>query len=309
MLHTTICRPENARIIKSVSTDIIAEQWQESFGIDVGESFKRLRQIDLWQCSETTFEWYTPVESAGTGELYSKLAGLDWYYMPEKWEFSKALEYLSEKDTMLEVGSGFGDFLDMARRANIKVSGVEISSKARIELEKKGYRVYGKGLGELSGGGLLFDAICAFQVLEHDPKPVQLLDDMKNLVKVGGRLIISVPNADVMRFIDPKRENIMNQPPHHMSHWGESVFRSLEKDPSIRIVEILFEPLQKYHVNWFVISYFRSRWRLVFSNDESPIVRFLFNQFSLFPITAVLKLGLRRFLRGHTLLAVLERVQ
>lgn len=281
----------------------ISRQWQASLGIDLGAEFRGLDAIEYWRCRETGLCWYSPGGAAGGGELYSQLQRFDWYYMPEKWEFEVAVNALSPASRILEIGVGGGHFMRLAAQHGLNPSGLELNPSAAQEVRQQGFTVYESDLAALPDVvDQPFDAVCAFQVLEHVPDPGIFLKQMLALLRPGGRLVLSVPNAAVMRRIDPQRKELLNQPPHHMSHWDECVFRSLEKILPVRTVQVNREPLAAYHVPWVAIGYLRG----LFAPLGPTLCRLLFNRITTLPVQWLLYAGLRKKVPGHTLLVVLE---
>ena len=234
---------DNALKLAEMDPEVISRNWQRSMAVDVGVGFRKLDAIVFWNCQETGFCLYTPPAAAGGGDLYEQLEKFDWYYMKDKWEFSAALELLSPTSSVLEVGVGEGHFLQAAREQGHQAQGVELNPKGAERARFLGFDIYEMTLDEL-GWEIKhrFDAICSFQVLEHVPQPREFLEGMLNLLKPGGKLILSVPNAAVMRKIDPKNQDLLNQPPHHMGHWDEYAFRSLEGLLPVKLVSVHREP-------------------------------------------------------------------
>lgn len=281
----------------------ISEKWEEALGIDVGEQFRELSSIEYWECSQTGFRWYTPPQAAGDGSLYAQLEKFDWYYMPDKWEFSKALNLLENGSSILEVGVGEGHFLQAAKNRGFFIEGVELNPKGAERARNLGFQVYEMMLNELSEQiDQRFDAICSFQVLEHVPNPREFLEGMISLLKPGGKLVLSVPNAAVVRKIDPHNQDLLNQPPHHMGHWDERVFRSLERIFPTQVKSVHYEPLASYHVAWMVNGYLRG---LLFPFGKT-IPRLLVNRYSTLPLQWLMLGGARKVFPGHTLLVELE---
>jgi len=127
---------------------------------------------------------------------------------------------------------------------------------------------------------------------------------MVALLKPGGRLILSVPNAAVMRNIDPGNQVLLDKPPHHMTQWNVDVFYALAKLLPISVKASRCEPLAPYHVSWFVHGFLHSRMRFAGPRVTSIFV----SRYLTFPLRLVLTAGLRRFFPGHTLLVELELV-
>lgn len=290
--------------LDTLSPSEIAEKWRVSMQIDVGGDFASLPVIEYWRCNTTGLYWYSPGEASGGRELYAQLERFDWYYMADKWEFQTALCALDKGGQVLEIGVGFGHFLKAASLAGHSVSGIELNASAAARVRALGFKVFEFDLATLSEQiKTPFDAVCAFQVLEHVSDPRGLLEGMLNVLRPGGQLILSVPNASVMRLIDPERIDLLNQPPHHISHWDEGVFRSLENFLPIKVRQIHREPLAPYHFEWFI-----SAWSSLLCARIGLIPgRMLLNRITKPLIKKLLEHGLRHFISGHTLLAVMER--
>jgi 2-polyprenyl-3-methyl-5-hydroxy-6-metoxy-1,4-benzoquinol methylase len=270
--------------------------------VDVGSQFRQLGSIELWKCQQSGLEFYVPPAAAGDGDLYEQLQHFAWYYMADKWEFDEALGKLDANSTLLEVGVGQGHFLRAAKCQGHNCYGVELNSKAAAIVRELGFEVYEQSLNDLSAHcAKRFDAICSFQVLEHVPNPLEFLQGMLSLLKPGGRLLLSVPNGAVMRRIDPNSNDLLNQPPHHMSHWDADVFLKLPLFLPVQVKDMRRKPLAAQHVGLFVIGYLRS----ALSFFGPRISRLIVNRYTILPIKLALQAGLRRFFPGHTLLVEL----
>lgn len=305
-MKSLITQSPNATRLAILDPKTVSKRWQEELGIDVGERFRALPELALWQCHDTGLRWYEPPEAAGDGALYRQLESLPWYYQPEKWEFLTSARRLRKGERVLEVGVGFGFFLELCRGRGIDISGIELNPSAAMEARKKGFEIFEESLDVLADrvGGAPFDTVCAFQVLEHVPRPREFIGGLLQNLKVGGRLLLSVPNAAVLRRCDPGHEDLLNQAPHHMGHWEGETFRALEGVFPVKVRSIDREPLAAYHVAWLVTGYLRG----LLSPFGKTLSRLLVNRYSIVPVQALLAMGLRKRLPGHTLLVELEKV-
>lgn len=295
---------DNARLLARVKPKEISDKWQKAMAVDVGDEFRKLEPIEYWECPTTKFRWYSPAKAAGGSDLYTQLEKFDWYYMADKWEFSTAINLLESGSSVLEVGVGEGLFLRAAKERGHSVQGIELNPKGAERARSLGLLIHESTLAELrKQTDRRFDAICSFQVLEHVPNPRTFLEGMIGLLKPDGKMILSVPNAAVIRKIDPRNQNLLNQPPHHMGHWDEGVFRALEALLPVKVKSIHREPLASYHVDWMVNSYLRN----ILSPLGKAIPRLLVNRYSTLPLRWLMHTGLRKHFPGHTLLVELER--
>ena len=84
---------------------------------------------------------------------------------------------------MLDVGSGSGHFLDMLRHKlpDVDVTAYEFSAEIAALVQAKGVKAYTGMFPQVlhdSAADAGFDAICAFQVLEHVADPASFLRDL-----------------------------------------------------------------------------------------------------------------------------------
>jgi 2-polyprenyl-3-methyl-5-hydroxy-6-metoxy-1,4-benzoquinol methylase len=99
---------------------------------------------------------------------------------------------------LLDVGCACGYFLEVAERDGFDVRGVESSQNAiaaaspqiRPKITHASLDVVA---AEEDGG---YDAITAFDVLEHLERPLEFLAQARRILRPGGHLAISTPDAD-----------------------------------------------------------------------------------------------------------------
>ncbi len=295
-----LCNSHQLRALESFQVDRAVSAWKFNHGIDVKREFDGLESFTEYHCMECGLGFFIPAVT-GSGNFYKDLQQLRWYYMPEKWEFSQALADLESGEFALEVGCGSGDFVEKALQKNIHIEGIEINEAAVSIAVQRGLPVDHIDLSDLASAKPgIYGAVCAFQVLEHVPDPRGFLEDCIALLKVGGKLLISVPNN--LGFIQYDREDWLNRPPHHATHWSWQVFQAIPKLMQLKQQRLKYEPLADYHADWY-----RSvqKDRLARYNRTGRYLQWLFDQVFL---GIVQPTGLYRHIRGHTMYVSLQKL-
>ncbi len=107
----------------------------------------------------------------------------------------------SRSGSLLDIGTGTGQFLNIAREEFSAVYGTEVSLRAiKIARDKYGLELASGDILEAElPSDLLFDNVSMFHVLEHVPSPKQVIQKCHSLLNRNGLLTIAVPN-DVLSF-------------------------------------------------------------------------------------------------------------
>ena len=135
--------------------------------------------------------YYSPSVEATT--LISRM--INQYGM---WKRLRAIERYQSSGLLLDVGCGTGDFLDQAHRsAHWNAAGVEPSSRANlIARERLPFPIFHGSLEDYDPDPDTFDVVTLWNVLEHLPHPADDLRHIFQMMKVGGLLVISIPNLE-----------------------------------------------------------------------------------------------------------------
>lgn len=96
---------------------------------------------------------------------------------------------------LLDVGCGYGFFLEKAREQGWDVQGVEPCAHAREYALKHGLEVDAGVLMEQHYLDAAFDAVTLFYVLEHVREPLVYLKEAYRILKPGGVLLVRVPHT------------------------------------------------------------------------------------------------------------------
>lgn len=207
--------------------------------------------VYLYRCDECGLEFYPP-GLCGNQKLYDALNKFDYYYMKDKWEFGIALQEIKSSYDILEVGCGPGLFLDrvIGTYPEKRVKGLELNADSVRICRGKGLEVEERTIEDFSAvGANTFDAVCAFQVLEHVQNPGMFLELAFRCLKREGLCVITVPNA--RGFTQYAVNDFGNMPPHHLTRWTADVIRRVAAINGTTIERIVEEPVADYHKEWY----------------------------------------------------------
>lgn len=97
---------------------------------------------------------------------------------------------------LLDIGCGKGHFLAAARELGWEVSGIDSSESAAASARQLyGLQILVGDVADEAIPGAPFDAITMWHVLEHVPDPTLVVARARELLRPGGRLVVSVPNV------------------------------------------------------------------------------------------------------------------
>ena len=109
-------------------------------------------------------------------------------------------KYQLRNQTILEIGAGKGEYLQLLQQAGLKVYGTEFGDAAIQDCHKLGlevYQVFPDGSG-LKLKHAPFDAFASFNFMEHWPNPKSTLLDIVKVLKPNAIGLVEVPNFDMI---------------------------------------------------------------------------------------------------------------
>jgi len=160
------------------------------------------------KCKKCNFIFVSPVLTDGA--LY------DFYEKEDNWTrvmlskeerrvnkkmYSLMLSFLEEEiegnfRNLMDIGSGSGYFLEVARDRGWKIEGIEFNSDMLSLAKKNGLNVQNKSLDEAIKEKKSFDVVTSWYVLEHIKNISKFITDIRNILKKNGLLMLAVPQLD-----------------------------------------------------------------------------------------------------------------
>ncbi|HEY9673863.1 MAG TPA: class I SAM-dependent methyltransferase [Waterburya sp.] len=293
MIFSPLVYSDNVTLLKTFKANQLINDWKKNYNLDITSELKGHQEICLYQCNQTKIKFFAPFNVTGSSKLYEQLQKLDWYYMPDKWEYHVALKDLIDCKQVIEIGAALGDFVKLGIELGLNIRGIELNETAVTTAQERSLPVERLDLQEAANlYSESFEGVCSFQVLEHVSNPKDFINWSLQMLKPGGKLIFCVPNSEsFLKY----QYCLLDMPPHHMLQWSEYSFRALEKIFPMKIEKIIREPLASYHVLGYLTSYSN------FFRSASRLGKLLFNRYTLPVYEKFLNLGLRRVLIGQSL--------
>ncbi len=146
------------------------------------------------------------------------------------------IEYWSiEKGSVLDIGSGTGDFLAEAKQQNWKAVGMEPSDKAKALAKQKGICIIDT-YPELEDN--FFDVITMWHVLEHVPDLEFQIKELKRLLKPDGVIFIAVPNFKSYDAFHYGKFWAAYDVPRHLWHFSKTAIEKLFAKENLKLKKV-----------------------------------------------------------------------
>lgn len=227
----------------------------------------------LDECNNCNFVFANPQPSLiEISDYYSKPAAYDnWIVNLEgrKNMWRRRLKIIlkySKHSSLLDIGAGIGQFLDLAKDNFKELFGTEVSVSA-INFAKNNYglNLFKGDFNYINLHDLKFDNITLFHVLEHVHNPLELLVKARSVLSEDGTIFIAVPNdlnsifarihnlknkvrsffinnfKLVNSFISPLDLSILNRE-IHLSQFASGSLKNALEISGFKIVKITLDP-------------------------------------------------------------------
>lgn len=145
--------------------------------------------------------------------------------------FQKKLEDIHGR-RILDIGCAMGVFLEEAVKDGRDAYGVDISKDAVDYCTKLGLHVW------QTYPRMRFDAITAFEVIEHERDPLSMMKRVYSLLKNGGVAILTTPNHDSFWRKMMGRWWVGYHHPEHVTFWSPRSLRFLMKKTGFKNITI-----------------------------------------------------------------------
>lgn len=161
----------------------------------------------------------------------------------------KLVNSLSKKGSLLDIGCGTGNFLQVVKNDDWKVTGVEPDLAARkLAIETCGENIHEEAFLNQENINK-YDIITMWHVLEHVHELDKRLQQLKKLLQPGGRLIVAVPNCASKDAAHYKAFWGAYDVPRHLYHFTPKDIKKLFESNLFEVEKILPMKLDAFYVS------------------------------------------------------------
>ena len=144
-----------------------------------------------------------------------------------------------KKGKLLDVGAASGFFLELAKKREWDVSGVEISEFAASKAREKGLNVTTGTIEDLKeNNGERFSVITMWDVIEHMSNPESAVSKAKEFLEGGGIIAINTPDSGSLVAKTLGRKWHLIVPPEHLFLFSKKNMKALLKKQGFEVLLI-----------------------------------------------------------------------
>ena len=203
----------------------------------------------------------------------------------------KALRKYCPQGKLLEIGSAYGFFLNLARQY-FSVAGYEICREAadyareNFSLDVKTTDFLENNLADAS-----FDVVVMWDVIEHLPNPQDFIEKIYRILKKGGIFVLTTGDIGSLLALYQRKKWRLIHPPLHIHYFSKKTITNLLNKFNLRAINISYpgywRSIRQISHNLFVLSgnHKESVFKLINSTPLANICIYL-NLFDIMQVTS-----------------------
>lgn len=258
--------------LHTISNCPVCGNMELSLYLKTRDYFLTQEEFSLDQCSSCGFIFTNPIPALSTlskyyespdylshtansfsikGEIYKLFRSLN---IRKKF---KLVNQLAKGKTILDIGCGTGELLSYFKKMGWDTMGIEPNPSAR-KFAKNTYQLEvfeEENLDKLKENS--FDVISMWHVLEHVPDLQGRIEQVKNLLRKDGLLIIALPNIESPDAVKYGTHWAGLDVPRHLYHFAKDTVKVLLEAHNMELIESIPMKYDAYYVSLLSEQYLK----------------------------------------------------
>lgn len=154
------------------------------------------------------------------------------------------------RGSLLDVGAGNGDFIEICTDMGHLTEGLEIDQYAVKFAKSRGIQVEQASFEHLYSYDKRYDYVTCLHVMEHVHYPANLITMMLRVLKPGGKLFISWPNPHsfLLRWFGKYWRGL--EAPRHLTLYSKSAISVLLNNLQVTAFSFIHSPAYTFSASW-----------------------------------------------------------
>lgn len=196
------------------------------------ETLKTYSDVGLVKCKSCSFIFSQRIPSMDElvdyySNNYERTSYLSPITIKRFNEILDRLEPFRKTGKLLDVGAGYGFFMEIAQKRGWDVYGTELTNEAVQHCESKGLKMFKGEFHKIDFEKESFDAIVSIEVIEHVNTPKEYVNQAQNILRKNGVLYLTTPNFNsFLRYRLKEQYNVIEYP-NHLCYYTPQTLQSL----------------------------------------------------------------------------------
>lgn len=207
------------------------------------EPLTRFESAHLVKCTSCGFVFSKRIPSAQElKSYYDETYDVTRYFSPitrkRYHELLDTFEPYRKTNKILDVGCGYGFFLEVARERGWEIQGVEFSEPAAAHCREENIPVHTGEINSARFAPESFDVIVSLEVIEHLNNPLEYLRKNFELLRKGGAMYVSTPNFNAYLRHRLKEKYDVIEYPNHLCYYTVKTLSNVFKKTGFQVRKV-----------------------------------------------------------------------
>lgn len=186
----------------------------------------------LSKCSNCGFVFCVNIPSTETlvdyyGNSYERTSYLSPITINRFNELLDRFEKFKKTGKLLDIGAGYGFFLEIARQRGWEVHGIELTDEAVEHCRAKGITMYKGSIQDVELDPEMFDVIVSIEVIEHVNTPHEYIEQANKFLRKGGKFYLTTPNFNSLLRYRLKEKYDVIEYPNHLCYYTKKTLKRI----------------------------------------------------------------------------------